>query len=467
VRLLFRRVVMPPMPGLTRAEQLELRERTLAEKAEEVRAIRARALAGEPFPGLVRELSEDPATRANGGRPEGGFLKALGWPASALDELAALPAGGFSEPIFVQGGMWLVQLEELVVTPLASVEAEIRARLAAKAPEPDELASVAGRLRENGAYETLPALHDRAQPGSKLPLETPVMRIDGQDVSRGRYAAFLLASRGDVSAVRFAEEAHIERLAAEAGIAPSPAEIEAVVETRVQDLVNMLHKGNRADWEAATARARGSVDAWFRDARQNARMEFLLGGLCKRSRVVTDDVVRQSWRARYGEGGRSLHMRVIRIDTVLPVFEEGVSPEEARRLSAAAIEDARSRAAEVAQRAREGEDFADLARRYSMDAATRAGGGEMPLGFDHHTLPPEAVAAIDALKPGQLAGPVEAGLSHFVIELLAIRDVPFDTVAAELRKELENAVPTNVETRGFYNVTTRELKIEVLPALFR
>jgi hypothetical protein len=277
----------------------------------------------------------------------------------------------------------------------------------------------------------------------------------------------MLEAEGDISAVRFAEEMHIARLAAAKGIAPTSEQVEAMVNKTVDELVTLFHKGDRQKWEQATVQTRGSLEAWFRDARHQAHLYRTLAGLYKLERVITDDLVRQAWRARYGADGRSLHMRMIRIDTVPPVLEEGVSIEEAQRLSAAAIEEARGLAAEVASRAKEGEDFAVLAKRYSMDAETSGGGGELPLGFDHNTLPPEAVALLDTMKPGEVGGPIEAGLSHLIFELLAVREVPFDDVAVELRNELDNSEPTNVETRGYYNVLTRDLKIEVLPALSR
>jgi len=467
VRLLFQRVVMPPMNGMSRAEQIAERERILDERRAAANAIREKARAGEPFPRLVRELSEDPKTRGSGGRPEGGFMKTLGWAPGDLERIASLEPGEISDPILVQGGFWLVQLEELVETPLKTVEGEIRAKLEAAGPEPDELNAARAALTDGIEVVTLDALHAKAAPGEQLPLDTPVMTIGGESISRGEYADYLLDVQGDVSVMRFAEEMHIAKLAREKGIAPTDEEVEAQVKDTAGHLIEFFHKGDRAKWEEETARTRGSLEAWYRDARHLARLELTLAALFKAERVISDELVRQTWQTRYGLDGRSLHLRMIFINTVLPQYREGMTQEEAERLAAAAIEEAKSLAADVAERAKSGEDFAELARQFSMDTEFSGDGGELPFGYDHHQFPPEVVEVLDKMKPGEVAGPIEAGLEHFVFELLAVREVPYDTVASEIREELEESPPNNLETRGFYNVATRSLNIEVLPALNR
>jgi parvulin-like peptidyl-prolyl isomerase len=466
VRLLFRRVVMPPMGGLTRDEQIAERERVIAEKRAELGELRARALAGESFAALARTHSDDAATRGGGGRPDDGFLDARGWPPEAVDALAQLSSGGVSEPVFVMGGLWLVQLEELVETPLEEVQDEILARLVERGPESDELSEARRRIVEGVAVEVLPAMRARPGPGETLPADVPVLRIDGTDVSRGEYAEYLFDALGDGAAPRFVEETRIERMAAEAGVEPTPADIEARVDKESQDLIDFFHRGDRERWEQETARVHGSVEAWRHSARSLRRLDLLIEGLILRERDVTEEIVRQTWRARYGEDGRSLHLRMIRIDAVPPELPEGVTPEEAERASQEALAEARTRAHEVAERAAQGEDFAALAKRHTSDDATRDVGGELPLGFEVGTLPPDVGAAVEELKPGEVSGALEAGVSWFVFELLAVRDVPYEEVADDLRRELLTAAPSNVETRGFYNVATRDLSIEVLPALF-
>jgi hypothetical protein len=465
VRLLYRRLTVPALPGLTREKQEAEQQRLRDELVAQASKLRERALSGEPFTALVRDHSEDKLTRASGGRPEGSFLDPRGWPEEALDKLAALPPGGISEPIFAMGGVWLVQLEELIETPLASVEGELRAALEARGPEPDELAATAARLSEGVAWEILPAMLGDEAAGAEAP-DPPVMRIDGVDVGRAEHTRWLVRAFADSLARRFGEDWLLELMAEDAGIAITPEEIEARIDADLDQMIDFYHKGDRAAWERDVVRQHGSVDAWRRRARKQGRMDQIVAELLISTRTITDDVVRQVWIHRYGIDGVELQVRLIRIDAVAPDVPPDTPPEEVRRLGEEALEAAQKSAADLAQRVRDGEDFAALAKRFSTDAATRANGGELPAGADIRALPPDVAEAVEVLEPGGVAGPVRAGTSFFVVELMARREVPFDSVKDALRKELEQAPPSLVDLRGHRNVLTRDVRVEVLPALF-
>ena len=464
VRLLYRRLVVPAMPGKSREEQVAEQERLRAELEAETSKLRDRALAGEPFQGLVRDFSDDEATRASGGRPQGGVLDTSAWPREAIEAISALPPGGISKPLFARGGMWLVQLEELIATPLADVADELRTALAARGPEPNELAAVSTRLAEGVAWEVLPALAEPAPPpGSPDPA---VLRIDGVDIGRAEYVRWLIAYHGDAVAKRFGDDRHVRELAAAAKIEATPQEVEDRIDRDLAMMIDFYHRGDREAWEREIVANRGSVEAWRRDQRTVAYVDQLAAELYMSSREITDDLLRQVWTARYGQDGVSLQVRLIRVDAETPELPPDVPPEEAKRRSDEALAAAHKRADEAAQRARDGEDFAALAKRYSADDVTSKNGGELPLGADFRALPPDVVTLIEGLAPGSIGGPVAAGLSFFVVEVLGRREVPFDTVKDALRDELEHAQPTMIELRGHRNVLTRDVKVEVLPALF-
>ena len=85
-------------------------------------------------------------------------------------------------------------------------------------------------------------------------------------------------------------------------------------------------------------------------------------------------------------------------------------------------EEARNRLVEFRQRILEGEDFARLARLYSVDFSTGSQGGELGWREDQG-LVPEYVAAAAALQPGEISEPFRSQFGWHILELLGRRTV--------------------------------------------
>ncbi len=111
----------------------------------------------------------------------------------------------------------------------------------------------------------------------------------------------------------------------------------------------------------------------------------------------------------------------------------------ARHILIASADDALSRATEIKQQLDDGADFADLAKQYSDDIASRETGGD--LGFaPKGTFVPEFEAALDGLSVNTVSEPVETQYGYHIIELLETRARPvesFEVRAPRLRVELE------------------------------
>ncbi len=94
----------------------------------------------------------------------------------------------------------------------------------------------------------------------------------------------------------------------------------------------------------------------------------------------------------------------------------------------------RQRAAEVAARAKAGEDFAALAREFSVDPSAEANGGD--LGFH---APGQFVESLDtvafALQTGEVSDPVETEFGIHVIKAIE-RGRTFESVREELTEQL-------------------------------
>ena len=116
---------------------------------------------------------------------------------------------------------------------------------------------------------------------------------------------------------------------------------------------------------------------------------------------------------------------------------------------------ARQRAAEVARRARGGEDFATLARQMSDDTASRESGGVLG-EIQPGSLPEALDQAIAALAPGGVTDPVQGPAGWHVLRLVSRRAVeppPFAAVRDRLYAALVNR--EMLRQRGIY---LRELR---------
>lgn len=105
------------------------------------------------------------------------------------------------------------------------------------------------------------------------------------------------------------------------------------------------------------------------------------------------------------------------------------SPEE----DAAALAAAEAIAARLAA----GEDFAGVATEASDDPGSAARGGSLGCNFPGSFVP-EFEAALAALEPGELSGPVRTEFGYHLIRLDAEGVPPFEQVADQIRAQLES-----------------------------
>lgn len=99
--------------------------------------------------------------------------------------------------------------------------------------------------------------------------------------------------------------------------------------------------------------------------------------------------------------------------------------------------EARTLAKEVYQKAQAGEDFGELAKTYSADAASAANGGRLPaFGLGEMVVPFEQ-AAFALQTPGQLSGIVETSFGYHIIKLIERKGRPsFETEKKELLRKM-------------------------------
>lgn len=88
-------------------------------------------------------------------------------------------------------------------------------------------------------------------------------------------------------------------------------------------------------------------------------------------------------------------------------------------------EDVLAQAREVCRKAKEGTDFAELAKNHSADKASATKGGELPVFGVGEMLKPFESAAFALNTPGEISEPVKTRLGFHIIKLIEKKGMPF------------------------------------------
>ena len=115
----------------------------------------------------------------------------------------------------------------------------------------------------------------------------------------------------------------------------------------------------------------------------------------------------------------------------------------------------RTLAARLAERARAGEDFAELARTYSADEATREAGGVLGT-FGPEEMVPEFSEAVFAMMPGEISDPIRTDYGFHVVRLESRRPAETREVS-EVEGEIESRLR---QEKAATLLTERVLELE-------
>jgi peptidyl-prolyl cis-trans isomerase SurA len=214
----------------------------------------------------------------------------------------------------------------------------------------------------------------------------------------------------------------VQQQAVELKLTVTPEEVDRAVE-------QIKTQNHLDDSQFAQAlQAQGFTMDSYRKTLRKQILELKVVNQAVRARVsVGDDEVRAAYKQneRSMAGDRQSHLRQILI---------GV-PEHA---SADEVERKRRVAQKVMELAHSGTSFTELAKQYSDDEATKAGGGDLGLvgkGVLVETLD-DAVASMES---GDVRGPLRTERGWVVLQLVERKagDIkPFDEVKEQLRKQL-------------------------------
>ncbi len=211
------------------------------------------------------------------------------------------------------------------------------------------------------------------------------------------------------------------------------AAVEAKLEVSAREVQNALEeikKQNKLDdagLKQALAMQGYTLASYKKDVRRQILRMRAINMLVRPRVTITDEDV----RARYDEmSRRSEAVSRVRLQHVLIAVPDKPSEQQ--------VAAAKERAAEVIEQARAGEDFAELAKKYSDDEKTKNDGGD--LGWiERGSIATEWEVIVFAMEKGEVRGPISGprGFHVFHVSDVEKSDLkPFDQLKEQLRNEL-------------------------------
>jgi len=304
-------------------------------------------------------------------------------------------------------------------------------------------------------------------PQAPVPAETvPVFRIDDELVPVDAYGEWISEVMGPVEAYNYALIHTVGREAERLGVEVSEAEVAAKVEEEIGIRVENAFRGRTEDWVAELERTGRSPGEYRRARSVELRPWVLATRLADIEREVPRNKIVRDWELHYGAGGRRYDLRLMLFKVVMEMPTEGTPAAERNlereRRKRERLQEARA----VRERLLAGEDFGELAERYSDDRETRENGGLVPGGFSHFGWPTEFIEALAELSPGDLSEPLYAKGGWCLVEVLGVEITPLANVEDALVAALVARGPESDEVAALQQRLMKDVEVEVLPALF-
>jgi peptidyl-prolyl cis-trans isomerase C len=172
---------------------------------------------------------------------------------------------------------------------------------------------------------------------------------------------------------------------------------------------------------AEARESRIADDKQYQEKLEEAKKQLLVEVLLKKKIDQKNSWIGDDELRRYYDRYRDKYKKDLEIDTSHILVK---TEDEARQILA---------------RFSRGEDFASLARKYSIDPNAKTTGGNLGFHSRGTLLPEYEAAAFRLSKNGQISGIVKSQLGYHIIRLEAVRPgvtLPFEKVRDALRQEI-------------------------------
>ncbi len=290
------------------------------------------------------------------------------------------------------------------------------------------------------------ATEHRRTDHSPAPPET-IAVVGDAAISRGQLVDLLLRGHGAAVLEQLIALRAAQSLAASKGLEVKESDVDREYELALRRLSNPLpsvasgpldRSAAERTLDAVLSERNISREEFLTTLRRNAYLRKIVDGELR----VTEEQVRAEFDRRFGERVQVRHIQL------------GSAAEAAR----------------VQDRLASGEDFADLARRYSANSAGVAQGGLLdPFSSADEDVPEAFRRAAFALAPGQVSGVVRAGEWHHLIKLerrIPREEKDLDSAREELTRSLRDRL-ADVNMRARYEQLLRDARLEIRDPVLR
>jgi parvulin-like peptidyl-prolyl isomerase len=200
--------------------------------------------------------------------------------------------------------------------------------------------------------------------------------------------------------------------------------------TRALEEVKRQNKVTDEQFKQALSQQGYTISDYKRDVRKQILRLRAVNVLVRPRVQVSDADVKAHYEKMAGQSSNVTEVHFRHILIALP-----------DKPSASEMDAARKKAGDLVSRAREGEDFAELVRANSEDAATKATGGDLGWFKRGGGLPTEWEEILFQMQPNEVRGPVRGPRGLHVFQVIdnkkeAVR--PFNEVKEQLREQIFN-----------------------------
>lgn len=217
------------------------------------------------------------------------------------------------------------------------------------------------------------------------------------------------------------EQKLFEQEAQKLGITVSEAELDASIE-----MVKKKFKLNDQQMEEVLKKQNLTPETFREQWRHQTLGNKLLDSQLKNKIVITEEEIDNYYVQNYG-GNASASSSTV--STAIPTEQVKI----AHILITAKTPDAEKKAEEVAELAKSGKDFSELAKEYSEDKLSADKGGDLGY-FKKGDLIETLETAVETTPVGGITGPVESPAGYHIIKVLE-RTEPEKTEAEKAKKD--------------------------------
>lgn len=282
------------------------------------------------------------------------------------------------------------------------------------------------------------------QPGTET---STIAVVNGAPIPRHRVIYFLLKSRGPAVLEQLIVLDAAERMASDRGLTVSRDDVEREYDLALQRISNPLavvtpdgFQRPRAEELLQTVLARRSIshEEFMLGVRRNAYLRRIV----ESDLAITEGQLRSAFVHRHGPRVQVRHIQL-------------ATPAEVAR---------------IRDQLGEGEDFAELARRYSANEASAARGGLLePFSLDDPNIPTALRTAAGKLDESTVSHAVRVGEWYHLVKLERIvpqEEIEFDDVRRELGAKLRGEL-ADPKMRQLYEKLFQEASIEIMDPILR